>query len=181
MFTLCDTLLGFVTPLHFSLTSKLSDAAMLLAMGWSAWTRPVSLEDVARRSLIVLAVCLLAVPTLFPWYVVWLLPLVAVYGDAPSASALCLAALVDLVYCYYIDRAVHWWVQLIEYIPVCLLLARECRTGYWRCTPAKRDAEGSLGTSAIDNAGAFTGVAPAGMAAAGMPPLDGRSAAPEAT
>ncbi len=182
LFTLCDTLLGFVTPLHFSLTSKLSDAAMLIAVGWSAWTRPVSLEDVARRSLVVLAVCLLAVPTLFPWYMVWLLPLVALYGGAPSASALCLAGLVDLVYCYYIDRAVHWWVQLVEYIPVCLLLANECRRGYWRCAPARRGVEGSTGASDMDNDGAFAGTAaPEAMPPTELPPLEGRSVVPEAT
>jgi hypothetical protein len=132
LFSLVDALLAKITPYHFNIASKLGDAAILIAVAWSVWTRPCDVDELVRRAIVVIAVCLLVVPTLFPWYVLWLLPLAAVFGKRPAASVLCLAGMVDLVYLFYVDRAVHWFVPVIEYTPVYLLIAWEIRTGYWR-------------------------------------------------
>jgi alpha-1,6-mannosyltransferase len=153
LFGMIDFGLCFITPSHFKITSILSDGAILTALAWSVWTKTLSYEEMMRRAIVVIAVCLLVVPSLFPWYVLWLLPLVTIYGDRPSAAFLCLAGTVDLVYIYYFDSAVHWWVPSIEYLPVYALLILEVRKGYWR--PAiLGDAGGSPGpASDIDSDG----------------------------
>jgi alpha-1,6-mannosyltransferase len=131
LFSLIDWLLGFVTKNHFVVTSRFTDIVVGATAIWSISRRPGNFDEVLRRALIVITVCLLLVPTLFPWYVVWLLPFAAVFGKRPPSSIIALAASVDMVYVYYLDKAVHWWVPVIEYLPVYGLLYWEWKKGYW--------------------------------------------------
>ncbi len=131
-FSLTDYLLYLITPkYHFNITSALTDLAVLTVTFWSIRTKIKTANELLRRAIIVVATCLITVPTLFPWYVMWLLPFAAIYGKKPAWSIITLAALVDLVYVYYIDRAVHWWIPIIEYLPVFAMVYREYKQGYW--------------------------------------------------
>ena len=85
-----------------------------------------------RRSFIVLAVTLLVVPTLFPWYLLWLLPLAAVVGRRPSWAFILLTGLVVFLYTFYISIQAYWWTPLAEYVPFYVALAVEYRQ--WRRT-----------------------------------------------
>jgi hypothetical protein len=154
LFGLVDLLLCFVSPFHFKIASILSDVAILASVAWSVWTPIRSHEEMLRRAIIVIAVCLLVVPSLFPWYVLWLLPLVAMYGERPSKAFICLAGCVDLVYIYYFDSAVHWWVPAVEYIPVFALLYSEIKRGYWRPAILGGAGEGSAGVGDRESPGA---------------------------
>jgi hypothetical protein len=99
--------------------------------------------ELCRRSLVVVAVLFLVLPTQFPWYYVWLVPFLAVF---PCYSLLLLTALLPLYYLrYYLDARgqVEWFdygIVWIEYAPVWLLLAYEWRSGRARRQPAASEA-----------------------------------------
>ena len=132
LFALVDAGLYLVSPSHFRIASVLSDAAILATVAWSVWTQARTFEELMRRAIIVMAVCLLVVPSLFPWYVIWLLPFATLFGKRPAVSIIALALTVDMVYVYYLDQAVHWWVPVIEYLPIYGIVIWESRSGYWR-------------------------------------------------
>ena len=120
--------LSYVTRWHFAIATKLSDAAIVGVTAWAAWRPAESFPDLLRRALIVLAVTLLVVPTLFPWYLVWVLPLLPLVGSRPSPAFLLLTGLVALLYLYYVHMRAFWWTPLAEYLPFFVVLAWE----WWR-------------------------------------------------
>jgi hypothetical protein len=117
---------------HYILASRLSDLAILAAVVWSVGTRPQSDQEMIRRAIVVLATCILVVPTLFPWYLFWILPLVVIYKPSPSAAFIALSGTVVLLYSYYSARMPYWWTPIVEYAPFYALLWWEWRKGYWR-------------------------------------------------
>lgn len=69
------------------------------------------INDLVRRSLLVVAVMFFLSPTQFPWYYLWMLPLLAA---APHASLLAYTAFLPLYYAHY----EHPWVVCIEHLPI---------------------------------------------------------------
>ena len=148
--------LAKVTVHHYEIATKLSDVIILIAATWAAWRRvdvPGNARpsdalddqsgsrsltgarldgyaDVLRRSFIVLAVILMVVPTLFPWYLIWVLPFMPLVGKRPSWAFIALVCTVGLLYTYYISIRPFWWTPVIEYVPFYLILAWEY--AYWR-------------------------------------------------
>lgn len=120
-----DLVLLPITRFHYTIAQKLSDLAILAVAVWAAWQPALSFNDLLRRSLIVLAVTLLVVPTLFPWYLIWILPLAAMVGRRPPWALILLTGLVVLLYTFYISIKAYWWTPLAEYLPFYLLLALE--------------------------------------------------------
>lgn len=114
-----------VTRFHYPVTKVLSDGVILAMMLWSAWRPAETIDDLLRRSFAVLAVTLLVVPTLFPWYLIWLLPLMPLVGNRPSWAFVLFAGLVVLLYTYYIAQLAYWWLPLVEYGPFYALLTWE--------------------------------------------------------
>lgn len=125
-----DLALSPITRYHYRVAQILSDLAIVGATVWSAWKPARVYDDLLRCSLIVLAVTLLVVPTLFPWYLIWILPLAVMIGRRPSWALVLLTGLVALVYTFYISIATYWWTPLAEYLPFYVVLAVECRM--WR-------------------------------------------------
>ena len=116
---------------HYFLTEKLSDAAIIGVVVWSVW-RPVDSHlDLLRRSFVVLAVTLLVIPTLFPWYLLWTLAFVPLLGGRPLYSFVLLSGLSALLYTFYISMMPYRWTPIAEYVPFYLLLA-------WEVCEAKR-------------------------------------------
>jgi hypothetical protein len=127
-----DKLLSLITRSHYTLTNRLGDLIILAAMFWSVRTTPGSDREVLRRSLAVITTCLLVVPTLFPWYLVWVLPLVILHrGARPSVAFITLSGTSALLYTYYITRLPLWWIPIVEYLPFYGLLIWEMKRGYW--------------------------------------------------
>ena len=68
-------------------------------------------------------------PAQFPWYYTWLVPFLVV---VPSPALLLLTALLPLYYLrFYLDirdqsRLFDYGIVWVEFLPVWLLLAREC-------------------------------------------------------
>lgn len=122
--------LALLTRYHYQITEKLSDAAIASVAAWAAWRPASSFNDLLRRAFIVLAVTLLVVPTLFPWYLLWTLPFAAMVGRRPSWAFILLTGLVVLLYTFYISIRAYWWTPIAEYAPFYFLLALEYR--HWR-------------------------------------------------
>jgi hypothetical protein len=128
------------TKLFSGLTGILADqeriASRLLVLailtGWTVWVTlgegPLDLEDLSKRSLMIVAALFLLSPTQFPWYYIWILPFLTIN---PRSSLLLLTALLPLYYLRFyfkaIDniRAFDIGIVWIEYVPVWLLLIRE--------------------------------------------------------
>lgn len=114
-----------VTRFHYLIAKILSDLVILGMMLWSAWRPAETVDDLLRRSFAVLAVTLLVVPTLFPWYLIWLLPLMPLLGKRPSWAFVLLSGLVVLLYTFYIAQVAYWWTPIVEYVPFYVVLAWE--------------------------------------------------------
>jgi alpha-1,6-mannosyltransferase len=136
-----DMLLLPITRYHYEITQKLADLMIVAVAAWSVWRPVQSFNDLLRRSFIVLAVTLLVVPTLFPWYLLWTLPLTAVISRRPSWAFILLTGLVGLLYTYYISILTYWWIPLAEYVPFYLVLLLEYRSrrGLWSPLPSSSD------------------------------------------
>lgn len=110
---------------HLAITEKLSDAAILGITYWSVRRPILSYPELLRRSLIVLAVTLLVIPTLFPWYLLWTLAFVPLVDQKPRFAFVLLPGLSILLYTYYYSFQSYWWVSVAEYGPFYLFLAWE--------------------------------------------------------
>lgn len=132
VFYLVNKALRTVIPDYsYQITSRLGNIGMLAAIFWSVRTPITSSAEFIRRATIVIAVCLLVVPTLFPWYVIWLLPLALIMRPKPAFSFVALSGSVALMYLYYYDLTILWWFRALEYVPFYLLLWKEYKEGYW--------------------------------------------------
>jgi hypothetical protein len=88
--------------------------------------------DLCEKCMLTVAALFLLSPTQFPWYYIWLLPLLAI---RPRASLLLLTALLPLYYLrfYYSPRGnvafFDYYIVWVEFVPVwCLLIWEFCRS-----------------------------------------------------
>lgn len=104
-----------------------------LLLGWMAWLcrRPApNGRVVCERALWIVAALFLLSPTQFPWYWLWLLPLLAI---RPSPGLLVLTATLPLYYLRFRFAALGhaaWFdygIVWLEYLPAWTLLAWEAR------------------------------------------------------
>jgi len=88
-------------------------------MGMSARREPADSRagdlEMLRRGYYVMALFFFLNPTEYPWYLTWLVPLLAVY---PHAGGLLLVAVVSYCYCTWAFNPADDWVRWIEYVPV---------------------------------------------------------------
>ena len=126
-------------------------AVALVLLGWTGWLcrRPAADGPaVGERSLWIIAGLFLLSPTQYPWYWLWLLPLLAL---RPSPALLVLTATLPLYYLRFPMRELGWsaWfhhgVVWLQFLPAYALLAREARR---RVRSTKdRQGKGTLGAS----------------------------------
>lgn len=101
-------------------------------LAWLVWRPEGSGTDLARRMLLAVAGLFLLSPTQFPWYSLWLLPLLAL---RPRLSLLLLMVLLSLYHLrYYFDArdsvaVFDRWIVWVEYVPVWALLVWEGMKG----------------------------------------------------
>jgi hypothetical protein len=100
-------------------------ARVLPLVGLAGILRAVSLSargrdaPVSRRALWVTGAYLLTVPNLFPWYAVWIVPVLAVARVWPWLYLTCAVALVYLILAEPILR-IPAWVTAAQFVPVAL-------------------------------------------------------------
>ena len=94
-----------------------------------------------RRVLLAVAAFVVCTPTLYPWYLIWALPLLVLVPDLAIVSILLLAPLSYVVLIPWQERGA-WtlpaWVTLAEYAPFYAFLALGAwrRTGMFRRMPS---------------------------------------------
>jgi hypothetical protein len=100
--------------------------AVLLAVGgvWlvvAAWR----VDDAARFAYLAVGAALLLSPTVYPWYLVWMVPFLSIF---PSRAWLSFTGLVVLSYWVWLvyQESGAWmlpsWVLLLEYVPLYAML-----------------------------------------------------------
>jgi len=120
--------------------------ALLACTILAAWKPLRGADDLCRRCLIVVAALFLLGPTQFPWYAVWLVPLLAI---RPRLSLLLLTALLPIYYLRYLYAAGGMgeffdnWVVWFEFVPVWFLLVREWIVGRHATSVAGQGGEAS--------------------------------------
>jgi alpha-1,6-mannosyltransferase len=94
-------------------------AAWAIAVAW----RGGGAHLAARAVSLVTGVIVLG-PSVFPWYVVWLIPLLAV---TPSISLIAFTGTVAFAYAFFISQpwAIPWWARLVEVAPLGFAAARQ--------------------------------------------------------
>ena len=158
-----DGVLYYYTNKHIELANEITDLMIIICVGSTLWRPIESLADLVRRALIIVCSCLLLVPTLFAWYLVWIIPLSACVGKRPSAGLILLTGTVLLSYSFYFSHETFWWAAWAEYLPVYALLAWEWVNGYWGSV---EEAKPSTATATNDRAQTL-GLDAAGMTAEG--------------
>jgi len=99
-------------------------AAWVIAVAWRGGAR-----HLAQRAVPLVAGFIVLAPNVFPWYAVWLVPLLAV---TPSAAMIAFTGTVAFAYAFFLSDpwAIPWWARLVELAPLGYALARELRA-FW--------------------------------------------------
>ncbi|GAB4331549.1 MAG: hypothetical protein Kow0037_08230 [Calditrichia bacterium] len=118
-----------VHPGHAQKAARLMVGALVLLIGFILWQKREM--EIPEKMLWLIAAVFLLSPTAFPWYAVWIMPLLAI---CPRKELLLLVVLLPLYYSrYYFESvgrldiftgAVVW----IEFLPVWILIAWERQT-----------------------------------------------------
>jgi len=114
-------------PLSANALARLSLLAVLAVCVLALWRRPVPLEQKAALALFLF---LLLTPTVHPWYLLWFVPLLALYFS-PALLVFCASVLLSYHVLPRYDLTGVWeenpWLRLAEYAPVLLLFAWRAR------------------------------------------------------
>lgn len=125
-----------------NLTARASVAAIVCAVAiWAAWRPVAGFDDLVTRALIVVAVLVVCSPAVYPWYTLWLLPLLVL---RPEPALLLLTATIPIYYTYFhfaareTTEVFHAYVMWLIWLLVFALLGwRYGRNGERRpCEPA---------------------------------------------
>lgn len=105
-------------------------AAWVIAIAWRGGA-----THLAERAVPLVSGFIVLAPSVFPWYAVWLVPLVAV---TPSVPLIAFTGTVAFAYAFFLSEpwAIPWWARLVEVMPLAFAAARELRAFRWR--PAAR-------------------------------------------
>jgi alpha-1,6-mannosyltransferase len=121
---------GFVVK-HLKIANIITDL-IIIGFVLGMVRKPIgSMQEVMRRTLIIVCSCLMVVPSLFPWYLVWLIPIAACVRSRPSTSIIVLVGTVVMSYTFYFTHQTYWWSAWVEYLPFYIILTWEWANGYW--------------------------------------------------
>jgi len=101
-------------------------AAWVIAIAWRGGA-----THLAERAAPLVAGVIVFAPSVFPWYAVWLIPLLAV---TPSVPLILFTGTVAFAYAFFLSEpwAIPLWARLIEAAPLGFTLARELHAFRWR-------------------------------------------------
>jgi hypothetical protein len=96
-------------------------AAWVIAGAWRGRA-----AHLAERAVPLVTGVIVLAPNVFPWYVVWLVPLLAV---TPSVPLIVFTGTVAFAYTFFLFEpwAIPWWARLIEVAPLGFVAARALR------------------------------------------------------
>jgi hypothetical protein len=110
-------------------------AAWVIAIAWRGGA-----THLAERAVPLVSGVIVFAPNVFPWYAVWLIPLLAV---TPSVPLIAFTGTVAFAYAFFLVEpwAIPWWARLVEVAPLCFVVARGRHAFPWR--PAARASAGA--------------------------------------
>jgi len=96
-------------------------AAWVIAFAWRGGG-----AHLAARAVPLVAGFIVFAPSVFPWYAVWLIPLLAV---TPSVPLIVFTGSVAFAYTFFLSEpwAIPWWARLVEVAPLGFAVARKLR------------------------------------------------------
>jgi alpha-1,6-mannosyltransferase len=122
-------LLGRIVEAPYRYVQALGAVVLLVAMAW-AWRHRAPAElSAMRRGMALIALYLLAVsPSVFPWYLLWLLALAtaAPTGLTPAWVYWSWSVNVDYLETLFGGDSPVLWLRLLEYLPLYLWLIGSC-------------------------------------------------------
>jgi len=133
-----------ITKYHLNIANKIGQAVIIATAIWAAWAPIRDNRDLLRRGFIVISVTLLVVPTLFPWYLLWVLPFVALLGRTSVWAFVLFSLVVDLTYTFYLSMQLYWWMPLVEYVPFYILLFGQYVSWRMRLERSARESAGVI-------------------------------------
>jgi hypothetical protein len=110
-------------------------ATWVITIAWRSNT-----TRLAERAVPLVLGFIVFAPNVFPWYAVWLIPLLAV---TPSVTLIVFTGTVAFAYAFFLSEpwAIPWWARLIEVTPLGFAAARQLHAVRWR--PAARASVGA--------------------------------------
>ena len=98
-----------------------ASAAWVIAVAWRG-----SAVHLAERAVPLVAGFIVLAPNVFPWYAVWLVPLLAI---TPSVPLIVFTGTVASAYTFFLFEpwGIPWWARLIEVAPLGFVVGREVR------------------------------------------------------
>jgi hypothetical protein len=119
------------TPLSWGLW--IGGAVMAATLLWLLRTEADGLDALLARIWAVATALTLLTPTLHPWYLLWLLPLLTIQ---PRPAWMYLTGAISLSYIFYIVPTTRLLIGAVEYLPFFALLLWQWRCGATRVLPA---------------------------------------------
>jgi hypothetical protein len=126
---LISLVLGRISPAPVSWAFWIGGAAMAATLLWLLRTEADGLDALLARIWVVATALTLLTPTLHPWYLLWLLPLLTIQ---PRPAWIYLTGAISVSYIFYIvTPATRLLIGAVEYLPFVLLLVWQ-----WRYPPS---------------------------------------------
>jgi len=131
---LAYVMLGQVSQTPAYWASWIGRAAMLGTLLWLLRNEANTFDALLARIWVVATALTLLTPTLHPWYLLWLLPLLTIQ---PLPAWIYLTGAISLSYIFYIVMpATRLLIGAVEYLPFVLLLVWQWRCSATRALPA---------------------------------------------
>ena len=125
--------LGRISPVPLFWASAIGGAVMAATLLWLFRTEANGLDALLARIWVVATALTLLTPTLHPWYLLWLLPLLTIQ---PRPAWIYLTGAISLSYIFYIvTPATRLLIGAAEYLPFVLLLGWQWRRSPTRALP----------------------------------------------
>jgi hypothetical protein len=131
---LASLVFGRISPAPVSWAFWIGGTAMAATLLWLLRTQADGLDDLLARIWVVATALTLLTPTLHPWYLLWLLPLLTIQ---PRPAWIYLTGAISLSYIFYIvTPTTRLLIGAMEYLPFVLLLVWQWRCPTTRALPA---------------------------------------------
>jgi len=114
-------------------SSAMGGAMMAATLLWLLRSQADSVDALLARIWVVATALTLLTPTLHPWYLLWLLPLLTIQ---PRPAWIYLTGAISLSYLFYILPSARVLIGAVEYLPFFALLGWQLRRSERRTLPS---------------------------------------------
>ncbi len=130
---LASLLFGQISRVPLFWSSAMGGAMMAATLLWLLRSQADSVDALLARIWVVATALTLLTPTLHPWYLLWLLPLLTIQ---PRPAWIYLTGAISLSYLFYILPSARVLIGAVEYLPFFALLGWQLRRSERRTLPS---------------------------------------------